>query len=203
MKISLNWIKDFVDLGPKTNPDKLSELITTRTAEVEGYEDLADSFKNIVVGRIKSIKAHPDADKLTVTETSIGSKTLQVICGASNIFEGMFAPVALSGAMVKWHGEGEPVAPFPLRHDKAHGVGDANHADEVLRADVGSDDGAPDGVPRQAFAGQKVPARIASFPAGDPETQGNVGHEVDREHEKVELVRHSGVHPAWGRRAPI
>jgi phenylalanyl-tRNA synthetase beta chain len=119
MKISLNWLKDYVDIDEKLSHEKLSNLITTRTAEVEGYEDLSKSFKNIVAGRIKSIKPHPDADKLTVTEVSVGDETLQIVCGAANIYEGMYAPVAMPGAIVKWHGKGEPVE---LKKAKVRGV---------------------------------------------------------------------------------
>ncbi len=97
-------------------PQKLADLVTTRTAEIEGVEDLAGQFDNMVVGKIKVIKPHPDADKLQVTETEVGGgKTLQIVCGASNIYEGMYAPVALSGAMVKWHGEGDPVELKPTK----------------------------------------------------------------------------------------
>jgi phenylalanyl-tRNA synthetase beta chain len=120
MKISLNWIKDFVPLDSKIKPQELADLVTTRTAEVEGVEDLSEGFGNVVVGRIKTIKPHPDADKLQVTDTAIGpGKIVQIVCGASNIYEGMYAPVALAGAMVKWHGEGEPVE---LKPAKVRGV---------------------------------------------------------------------------------
>jgi len=119
MLISLNWIKDFVALKDDIDPKKLGELITIRTAEVEGFTDLAAAFDNMVVGKIKSIKPHPDADKLTVTETSLGGKTHQIVCGANNIYEGMYAPVALSGAKVKWHGEGDWVE---LKPTKVRGV---------------------------------------------------------------------------------
>lgn len=119
MKISLNWVKDYVDIDKKLTHGKLGDLITTRTAEVEGFEDLAENFKNVVVGHIKAINPHPDADKLTVTEVQVGKKTLQIVCGASNIYQGMYAPVALPGAMVRWHGEGEPVE---LEKAKVRGV---------------------------------------------------------------------------------
>ncbi len=119
MLISLNWIKDFVPLKDNLDLKEFGELVTVHTAEVEGYTDLADSFNNIVVGKIKSIKPHPDADKLTVTETDIGGKTHQIVCGANNIYEGMYAPVALPGAKVKWHGEGELVE---LKPTKVRGV---------------------------------------------------------------------------------
>jgi len=119
MKVSLNWIKDFVDIDPTKEPQKLADLITVRTAEVEEVEDLGGSFDNMVVGKIEKIEAHPDADKLQITQTNVGGKTLQIVCGANNIYEGMLAPVALSGSMIRWHGEGDPVE---LKPTKLRGV---------------------------------------------------------------------------------
>lgn len=115
MKVSLNWIKDFVDIDPKKEPQKLADLITVRTAEVEEVEDLAGNFDNMVVGKIEKIEPHPDADKLQVTQTNVGGKTLQIVCGANNIYEGMLAPVAMSGSMIRWHGEGDPVELKPVK----------------------------------------------------------------------------------------
>ncbi len=110
MYISLNWIKDFVDLDIKFKPDEMAELLTTRTAEVEGIEDLSKGYDKMVVGKIEKIEEHPNADKLKVCRVDIGEKeTAQIVCGGTNLYEGMFVPVAKPGAYVKWHGEGEPV----------------------------------------------------------------------------------------------
>jgi len=125
MQISINWLKDFVDIDPKLSHKELAELITIHTAEVEGVHELGHGFKNMVVGRIKTIKPHPNADKLTVTGTDIGSGEIkQIVCGAKNIHEGMLVPVALPGAMVKWHGEGDPVElkPASLRGVESFGM---------------------------------------------------------------------------------
>ncbi len=121
MKISLNWIKEFIDkAGQKgkfvkknaLDPEKLATLFTTRTAEIEQVEDLAKSLQKIVVGQILEIHPHPNADKLQITKTGVGAKnggTLQIVCGDPKIYKGMIAPVALIGAKVHWHGEKETV----------------------------------------------------------------------------------------------
>lgn len=110
MYISLNWIKDFVDLDAKFKPQDMADLVTTRTAEVEGIEDLSKGYENMVVGKIEKLEAHPNADKLKVCHVDIGEpKTTQIVCGGTNLYEGMFVPVAKPGAYVKWHGEGDPV----------------------------------------------------------------------------------------------
>jgi len=109
MFVSLNWLKDFVDLPKDTDGKTLGNLLTLKTAEVDHVIDEAADYENIVVGQIVEITAHPNADKLKVTKTSIGKENLQIVCGGQNIKEGMYVAVACLGAKVKWHGEGEPV----------------------------------------------------------------------------------------------
>ena len=70
-------------------------------------ESAAEQFEHMVIGEIKSISPHPNADKLRVTQTDIGDKTVQIVCGAPNIKEGMKVIVALPGSKVRWHGEGD------------------------------------------------------------------------------------------------
>ncbi|MCC6643135.1 phenylalanine--tRNA ligase subunit beta [Candidatus Peregrinibacteria bacterium] len=119
MKISVNWLKNYVNIDSQTDWKAFEELLTIRTAEVEEIIDLAGSFDQMVIGKIESISAHPDADKLRVTKTNVGSETLQIVCGASNIFEGQTVAVALSGSQVRWHGEGDLVE---LKPTKIRGV---------------------------------------------------------------------------------
>lgn len=107
MKISLNWIREFVNIPAKYSAKELAELLTVRTCEVEGFEDEAAKFSAMVVGKVVSMKAHPNADKLRLADTDIGEKVVQIVCGGQNLCEGMIVAVALPGAKVKWHGEGE------------------------------------------------------------------------------------------------
>lgn len=108
MKISLQWLNQYVDLSEIESKD-IAQKLTLHTAEVEGIKPLGSSFENMVVGKILEIKKHPDADKLTVCTITDGQKNYQVVCGASNIYVNMLAPFAKIGAKVRWHGEGEPV----------------------------------------------------------------------------------------------
>jgi len=119
MKISLNWLREFVDIPNETDPDQLAKLFTTRTAEVETVESEGDTLDKIVVGQIQEIHPHPDADKLRVTKTSIGKETVQIVCGGSNLTEGMYVAVALPGSRVHWHGEGDLIT---LQETKIRGV---------------------------------------------------------------------------------
>lgn len=110
MKVSLNWIKEYVDLPEDLSMEQLAHDLTMRTVEVEGYENPADSLRKVVIGDIMSVESHPDADKLRVCQVDVGKpEALQIVCGGSNLYVGEKVVVAVPGSRVRWHGEGEPV----------------------------------------------------------------------------------------------
>ena len=109
MKVSLNWIKDYVDLPADMDLKRLAYDLTMSTVEVEDTIDLGRRFDHMVVGQIKAIEQHPNADKLKICKTDIGGEVKDIVCGGTNLREGMKVAVALPGAMCRWHGEGEPV----------------------------------------------------------------------------------------------
>ena len=119
MKVSLNWIKDYVDLPADMDLKRLAYDLTMSTVEVEDTIELGKQFDNMVVGRIKTIEQHPNADKLKVCKTDIGGEIKDIVCGGSNLAEGMKVAVALPGAMCKWHGEGDLVE---IKKSKLRGV---------------------------------------------------------------------------------
>lgn len=110
MKLSLNWLKDYVDLPADLTMEKLAYDLTMRTVEVEGIVNPKESLNGIVVGIIRNIEAHPAADLLRVCQVDAGQdRLLQIVCGGSNLEIGQKVAVSVPGAMVRWHGEGEPV----------------------------------------------------------------------------------------------
>ena len=109
MKVSLNWIKDYVDLPADMDLKQLSYDLTMSTVEVEDTIELAKQFDHMVVGEIKEVCQHPNADKLRVCRTDIGGEVKEIVCGGVNLRDGMKVAVALPGATCRWHGEGEPV----------------------------------------------------------------------------------------------
>ena len=120
MKLSLNWIKDYVKLPEDMDLSRLAYDLTMSTVEVEGVHDLGKQFDNIIVGVIKEVLPHPNADKLRVCKVDVGAEEIKdIVCGGSNLEEGMKVVVAAPGAMVRWHGEGEPVE---IKNAKLRGV---------------------------------------------------------------------------------
>ena len=120
MKLSLSWIKDFVNIPEDMDLKQLAYDLTMSTVEVEDVEDLARRFDNMIVGVIEKIEAHPNADKLRVCKVDVGDGQIKdIVCGGINLEEGMRVAVSCPGAVVHWHGEGEPVI---IKNSKLRGV---------------------------------------------------------------------------------
>ena len=120
MKLSLSWIKDYVQIPEDMDLKKLAYDLTMSTVEVEDVEYLARRFDNMLVGVIEKIEPHPNADKLRVCKVDIGGGEMKdIVCGGINLKEGMRVAVSCPGAVVRWHGEGEPVV---IKNSKLRGV---------------------------------------------------------------------------------
>lgn len=119
MKVSMQWLRDYVDLPADMDLQRLSYDLTMSTVEVEGAVDLAKQFDNMVVGVIEKVEQHPNADKLKVCKTDIGGEIKDIVCGGCNLRDGMKVAVAKPGAFCRWHGEGEPVE---IKETKLRGV---------------------------------------------------------------------------------
>ena len=125
MKLSLNWIKKYVDLPEDLTMEKLSYDLTMCTVEVEDAADLSESLGGLVVGRIITVEQHPDADKLRICTVDVGDPMPStIVCGGINLVPGQLTVVAKPGAMVRWHGAGDPVEikPAKLRGIMSYGM---------------------------------------------------------------------------------
>lgn len=97
MLLSRNWLKEFTDTTEIADRD-FCEAMTMSGSKVEGYECEADKIDRVVVGKVLSIEKHPDADKLVVCQIDVGSETIQIVTGASNLTVGDLVPVALDNS---------------------------------------------------------------------------------------------------------
>lgn len=100
MKISLNWLKDYVDLDG-IDIKELWYRFTMSTAEVEDVEFVGQDIQNVVVGKVISVVPHPQSKKLKITQVDSGDGILQVVCGAPNVTEGILVPLVKIGGSVK------------------------------------------------------------------------------------------------------
>lgn len=102
MKISLQWLNDYVDVKEFfAAPEKLAAKLTAAGLEVESVTDLGKQFGNVVLGKIIELAKHPNADRLTVCQVDAGEgKLRQIVCGAKNHKQGDHVVVALPGAIL-------------------------------------------------------------------------------------------------------
>jgi len=113
MLISLNWLKQYVDMDG-ISPEDLAEKITKSGIEVDSIHHIAEKSTNVVVGHVLECGKHPDADKLNVTQVDVGDETLQIVCGAPNIAAGQKVAVAKPGALLPGN--------FKIKKAKLRGV---------------------------------------------------------------------------------
>lgn len=99
MFVSMNWIKEYVDLSG-LNEEELIHRFTLSTAEVEDIYYKGNDIKNVVVGQIVSVENHPKSKKLHLLQVDVGEKIVDIVCGAPNVRIGMVVPVALEGGRV-------------------------------------------------------------------------------------------------------
>ena len=102
MKISLNWLKAFVDI--QKTPEEIEQILTGTGLEVEHYETIESikgGLKGLVVGKVEQCEKHPNADKLSLTKVDIGTgELLSIVCGAPNVAAGLKVIVAPVGTMI-------------------------------------------------------------------------------------------------------
>lgn len=97
MKISVSWLKEWIE----TIPEDLSDRLTMAGLEVEGVALAAPAFNGVVVGKVVELVQHPDADRLRVAQVDVGRDALvQIVCGAPNVAVGIKVPTALVGAVL-------------------------------------------------------------------------------------------------------
>ncbi|MFO7868791.1 MAG: phenylalanine--tRNA ligase subunit beta [Bacteroidales bacterium] len=118
MKVSLNWIKDYVRIDEDV--DTISQILTDIGLEVEGveeYESVKGGLKGVIVGKVLRCEKHPNADKLHLATVDIGQdETLPIVCGAPNVAAGQKVLVATEGTVL-YDGDTE----FPIKKAKIRG----------------------------------------------------------------------------------
>lgn len=118
MKLSEQWLRDWVN--PAVDLAILGKQLTMAGLEIESIEPAAGDFTHVFVGQVKSVKKHPEADKLHLCEVDAGTgELLPIVCGAKNVFEGNKYPVAMVGANLPG---GITIKRTNLRGEASHGM---------------------------------------------------------------------------------
>ncbi len=96
MKVTVNWLKTYTDFAYSLS--ELADRLAMLGIEVESIKQLGAELTGVVVGKVTTIRPHPDADKLVLCQVDVDDESeLQIVCGAPNVREGMLAPVATVG----------------------------------------------------------------------------------------------------------
>ena len=117
MKITLNWLKDYVDFT--WSPEELRDRLTMLGIEVEGVEKLGGEFEGVVVAQVLASEKHPNADKLSVCRVADGKGERQIVCGAKNFKVGDKVPLILPGATLPTKSGEQPMT---IKAGKIRGI---------------------------------------------------------------------------------
>jgi phenylalanyl-tRNA synthetase beta chain len=125
MKISYNWLKQFIKIDWTT--EKTSELLTDLGLEVEGldsFQSVKGGLEGIVVGHVLTCEQHPNADRLKLTTVNVGADIpLSIVCGAPNVAAGQKVAVATIGTtLYTKEGEAWTIKKGKIRGEESHGM---------------------------------------------------------------------------------
>jgi len=123
VKLSLNWLKNYVDLDG-ISTDEIVETLTTSGLEVDEVIDQKKIYENFVVGYVAEKEKHPNADKLSLCKVKVGEDELPIVCGAPNVAAGQKIVLAKVGAKI-------PTADFTIGKTKIRG-------DDLLGKGIGN-----------------------------------------------------------------
>jgi len=156
MKVSLKWLRDYVDI--KLAPKELAERLTMAGLEVKGIQAIGGTWDNVVIGEVIALNPHPNADRLTLATVDLGTEQVTTVCGAPNIGLGQRVTFAHIGArLIDAHtGEAIVLKPAKIRgvvsegmvcSEKELGISDSHEGILVLSPE------APIGAPLGAYLG--------------------------------------------------
>lgn len=125
MKISYNWLKEYIDIPE--SPEEIGKQLTSTGLEVESvdpFETVKGGLKGLVIGEVLTCTKHPNADKLSLTTVDVGSdKPLNIVCGASNVAAGQKVVVATVGTTVyPTKGESFTIKSAKIRGEQSEGM---------------------------------------------------------------------------------
>lgn len=152
MKISYNWLKDYIDLN--ISPEEVSGILTDIGLEVEGvthFQSVKGGLKDLVVGEVVTCDKHPNADKLSVTTVDVGrGDPLRIVCGAPNVSKGQKVVVAPVGTTLHSSKGSFQIKKAKIRGESSEGmicaedeIGLSDNHDGIMVLDPGTEIGKP------------------------------------------------------------
>ena len=184
MKISWKWLNDFVDLS-NHQPVELADALTSAGLEVESIEEKPIKLDHIVVGRVLRSQAVEGSKKLKLCQVSTGEQTHEVICGAPNVRAGIFAPLALPGAVMP---NGLEIKPT-----KVGGVMSNGMLCSAVELGIGHESAGIMILATDSIAGESFEKHLRRFDAGRLDDQHEVVLELGITPNRGDCLSHLGV----------
>ncbi len=117
MIVPMKWLQTFTNV--KATPQEFARVMTMTGSKVEGFVSESENIKNVVAGKIVSLKRHPDSDHLWVCSVFIGKGIIQIVTGAQNLRDSDIVPVAMPGSVLP---NGQRIEAGELRGVKSEGM---------------------------------------------------------------------------------
>ncbi len=117
MRISLNWLKEYIpglEINTEESLKELHDKMISSGLDIESIENEGEIYRNFVVGEVIERQKHPNADKLSLCKVNAGGDILSIVCGAPNVEAGQKVCVALAGAVI-------PNGNFEIKKSKIRG----------------------------------------------------------------------------------
>ena len=122
MKVSLKWLRDYIDI--KLAPKELAERLTMAGLEVNSIQTVGGTWDNVVIGEVRAVNPHPNADRLKLVTVDLGTEQVTVVCGAPNVAPGQRVPFArIEARLIDPHtGEAVVLKPAEIRGVASEGM---------------------------------------------------------------------------------
>ncbi len=118
MKFTINWLKEYVDIGDLT-PEALADHLTMLGLEVDSVTPLFQELAPFKTAKVLSVEPHPNADKLNLCEVAVGDETFSIVCGAPNVRKDLLTVIALVGTILP---DGTKIKASKVRGIKSFGM---------------------------------------------------------------------------------
>ncbi|HLA63950.1 MAG TPA: phenylalanine--tRNA ligase subunit beta, partial [Rhodothermales bacterium] len=179
MKVSLNWLSDYVDHG--LSAEAVAEVLTMSGLEVEEVERTGPALAGVVVGHVLETRPHPDADRLTLCQVDLGPDLtpdgpVQIVCGAPNVAAGQKVPVATVGTTLDLPSREDPAVRTPVTLKRAKMRGETSEGMICAEDELGLGD-SHDGIlvlEEDAEPGEPLAAYLAARGGADAVLDLNV-----------------------------
>ena len=154
MLVSLGWLREYVN--DELSPADLAQKLTASGSSVERTYNVGQGLDDLIVGLVEEVNPHPNADRLRLAKVNIGQKTVEVVCGATNLAAGQHIVYAGEGSRIPINMHDDQRRPFVLQKATIRGVESNGMICSVAEMGLGEDHDGILVLPESTTVGQKI-----------------------------------------------